>query len=203
MIYALLILAVAAFLWPGFVKLTLKYVLIGAACIVALVMIIAATQPTPKTSANAVATAPSTPARDKGVREAEAFEYAISEANKIPVPAQHFDRAAYDQFLKTDVQGKKFGDCVANQIKLHGWLAHATQREMSAQYKKYGATCFDMGVSVTGIGEDKISAEVLAFDMVDCKFDAESSDMMTCHDRTISHWRMANNAAKYRAATPD
>jgi hypothetical protein len=170
---------------------------------VVLVAIIAAGPSTPKTSANAVVAAASTPARDKGVREAEAFEYAISEANKIPVPAQHFDRGVYDGFLKIDADEKKFSNCVANQIKLHGWLAHAAQREMSARYKKYGATCFDMGVSVTGIGEDQISAEVLAFDMVDCKLDAESSDMMTCHDRTISHWRLANGAAKYRAETPD
>jgi hypothetical protein len=131
LIYTLLILAIVAFLWPGFLKRSLKFAAIGVACIVVLVAIIAAGPSTPKMSANAVATAPSTPARDKGVREAEAFEYAISEANKILVPAQHFDRAAYDQFLKMDAEGKKFSNCVANQIKLHGWLAHATQREMS------------------------------------------------------------------------
>ncbi len=211
MIYALLILAIAAFLWPGFMKRTLKYVLIGAACIVALVTIIAATQPTPKAPGGAVQAS-------ERRKEVEAFDYAISEANKIPMPVKHFNQEVYSQFLKMDVQGKKFGDCVANQIKLHGWLAHATQHEMSARYKKYGATCFDLGESVEGIGEDKISAEAIAFDMVDCKFDSDhpmldadgnfdqrntSGDPMTCRDRTISHWRQANSAAKYRAETPD
>src|ERR1700736_822853 len=143
MISAFFFLVLMAILWPNFLKRSLKVAAIGTSCIVVLIAVIIAAAPTPKTGAGAVATVPAD-TRGEGVREAEAFNYAIAEAGKIPAPVQHFSQETYDAFLKIDTDEKKFGDCVANQIKAHGWLAHGTQRNIWATYKGYGEKCFDI-----------------------------------------------------------